>query len=343
MLTVFTLQQPSEWDAVVRTFKEYDVYWLSGYVKAFQIHGDGEPLLFFYNSEDTRGIHVVMKRDIANEPQFSGVIKDKSMFDFTSPYGYGGWIVEGKNTEALFCEYDAWLKRNSVVSEFVRFHPMLNNHVICRDYYEVIELGEVVHIDLSSPETIWNNFSSKNRNVIRKAQKNGVQIFCGRYPEIFEVFRQIYNITMNKDHAEEYYYFGEAFFQSLLNDLPHNALVFYAEKEGKVIAAAIMLLANGKMNYHLSGSLPEYYSFAPTNLLLYEAALWGCANGYRTLYLGGGVGSGEDNLYKFKRAFNKGELNHFHIGKRIINGSQYALLLELHGNQNSSFFPEYRA
>ena len=48
MLTVYGLEQSEQWDAIVRSFREYDVYWLSGYVKAFQIHGDGEPLLFFY-------------------------------------------------------------------------------------------------------------------------------------------------------------------------------------------------------------------------------------------------------------------------------------------------------
>ena len=47
MLTVYTLEQAAQWDLVVRSFKEYDIYWLSGYVKAFQIHGDGTPLLFF--------------------------------------------------------------------------------------------------------------------------------------------------------------------------------------------------------------------------------------------------------------------------------------------------------
>ena len=42
-LSVYTLGQGEEWDAIVRTFKDYDVYWLSGYVKAFWLYGDGEP------------------------------------------------------------------------------------------------------------------------------------------------------------------------------------------------------------------------------------------------------------------------------------------------------------
>ena len=32
VLTVYTLEQSEQWDTVVRSFKEYDVYWLSGYV-----------------------------------------------------------------------------------------------------------------------------------------------------------------------------------------------------------------------------------------------------------------------------------------------------------------------
>ena len=294
MLTVYGLEQAEQWDAAVRSFKEYDIYWLSGYVKGFQIHGDGDPLLFFYEDDGIRGINVVMKRDVAKDEKFMGMIEEGRYFDFATPYGYGGWIIEGEEIEGLFNAYESWLEKNGIISEFVRFHPLIKNHDACRSFYEVIRLGEVVHMDLSSPELIWENIISKNRNMIRKAVKNEVVIYNGRFPEIYEKFRVIYNGTMDKDDAEEYYYFGSDFYKSVLEDLPQNAQVFWAEKDGQVIAASIMIGANGYLDYHLSGSLREFNSLAPTNLLLYKAALWGCANGYRTLYLGGGVGSGED-------------------------------------------------
>ena len=72
MLTVYTIEQTAAWDALVRTFSNYDVYYLSGYVKAFQLHGDGEPLLFYGEADGVRGINVVMKRDIAADPHFAG-------------------------------------------------------------------------------------------------------------------------------------------------------------------------------------------------------------------------------------------------------------------------------
>ncbi len=342
-LSVFSLEQSEQWDAIVRTFKNYDVYWLSGYVKAFKIHGDGEPLLFFYEGDCTRGINVVMKRDVAKDPRFCEKIEENKYFDFATPYGYGGWIVEGDKTEALFDEYQKWISRNGIISEFVRFHPIVKTHEACVNFYEVIQLGEVVHMDLSSPEGIWENIIGKNKNMIRKAIKNDIKIYNGRFAEIYEKFRVIYNSTMDKDNAESYYYFAPEFYTSILDDLPQNAQVFWAEKDGQVIAASIMIAANGRMNYHLSGSLREFSSLAPSNLLLYKAALWGYSNGYKTFYLGGGVGSGEDSLFKFKRAFYKGDLNHFYIGKKIYDTSIYEYLTQLRGEIKSSFFPKYRA
>lgn len=344
MLKVLTLEQKYEWDTIVRSFSTYDVYWLSGYVKAFQIHGDGDPMLFYYEDMTTRGINVVMKRDIAKDEHFKGKIGENLYFDFATPYGYGGWIIEGENKEGLFEEYNDWCQNNGIVSEFVRFHPVFQNHELCAGTYEVVPLGNTVALDLSSPEVIWANITSKNRNMIRKAQKNGIRIYNGRYPAIFEEFRRIYNGTMDKDNAEEYYYFEPEFYQIVCDDLLQNAQVFYAVFDGKVIAASIMLTANGRMNYHLSGSIKEYANLAPTNLILYEAALWGSANGCKTLYLGGGVGSGEDSLFKFKKGFyRKEELPRFYIGKIVFDQEKYNELLSMREKAEGSFFPQYRA
>lgn len=343
-LRVYTLDQSDEWNTIVRSFDKYDTYWLSGYVRAFRLHGDGEPLLFYYEDDCVRGINVVMKRDVAFDKHFLGRIENDTYFDFASPYGYGGWIIEGEHSDTLFEVYENWCIKNGIISEFVRFHPVLKNHEFSEGIYDVIPLGNTIVMDLSSPEIIWSNIHSKNRNMIRKAVKNGISIYSGRFPEIYFEFRKIYNSTMDKDNAEDYYYFEPEFYTSILNDLPQNAQVFYAVYESKVIAASIMLVANGYMNYHLSGSVKEYANMAPSNLLLYEAALWGNANGCKTLFLGGGVGSREDSLYKFKKAFYKpDDVRRFHIGKKIFIQEKYDELLSLREPIESEFFPKYRA
>lgn len=345
MLTVFTLDQADEWDAVVRSFVEYDVYWLSGYVRAFFLHGDGDSLLLLYEGDGVRGANVVMRRDVADDRRFVQRIPRNLYFDLSSPHGYSGWLIEGDDTAGLFDAYQQWALEASIVSEFVRFHPLIENHRPCEGFYDVVRLGEVVYMALESPDAIWQNLTSKNRNVIRKAMANGVRVHNGSHPSIYRTFRELYEQTMDRDGADEYYYFGDSFYRSLCEDLPHNAWVFWAEKDGTVLAASVILVANGRMSYHLSGRLAgeQGGSLAATSLILYEAALWGCENGCVTFNLGGGVGSTADSLFKFKRAFNKGPLSHFHVGRKVFDQARYDELLGMRGPAKSGFFPAYRA
>ena len=343
MIKLFGLNEAAQWDVIVRSFSEYDVYYLSGYVKAFQIHGDGSPQLLYYEADGLKVIYVYMKRKTAID----------GYFDSVTPYGYGGVLFEGdtsgQNLQAFWKAYVEKMREEGIVDNFVRYHPVLANAVPMKQISTVIDLGKTIAFDLESPEVIWENIISKNRNMIRKAEKNGITIEHGKGMDLLDQFTAIYNATMDKDHAEEYYYFKRPFYESIDGDLKDNYELFYAMYEGRPIAMSIMIFANGRLNYHLSGSDIEYRNLAPSNLLLYKAALWGYEQGYKTFHLGGGVGSGEDNLYKFKAAFNKKSDYQFSIGKEIFDQAKYDELVALRAkedsefNPESKFFPLYRA
>lgn len=348
MINIYTLEQSERWDSIVRSFGEYDVYWLSGYVKAFQINGDGEAQLVYFENESTRAINVIFKRDLSEIKYFRGVLEAGEYYDTTTPYGYGGFLVEGNDTETLKEEYEQYCIEHHIICEFVRFHPMLRNWESLDKLYEVIRLGETVYMNTADEEVIWENMTSKNRNMIRKAQKSGLQVYWGRNQEIIEPFMEIYNATMDKDCADSYYYFDRTFYESILEDLKQNAMWFYATIDGQIAAISIFMFVNGKMHYHLSASRREYQKLAPTNLLLYEAAVWAANHGYTTLHMGGGVGSGHDSLYKFKKAFNRGEDAEFCIGKAIFDQEMYRKLVDTRKdkdqvfNEETEYFPKYR-
>lgn len=350
-IQIVTINENDKWDSIVKSFENYDVYYLSTYSMAFQIHGDGEPLLFHYDDGETRAINVVMKRDVGYIEEFKNKISTDTYFDISTPYGYGGFIIEGEITEEKIKlideKYTEICKKQGIISEFVRFHPVTNNVEKVLPIYDVSKLGRTITMELESKNQIWDELTSKNRNVIRKAIKSGVEIFWGRGPELFDEFINLYNATMDKDNAEDYYYFEKDFYDSILSDLRYNSLMFYAMYEGKVIAMSIMLFSNGQMHYHLSASEREYMKFAPTNLLLYEAACWGVENGYKTLHLGGGLGSKEDGLFNFKKAFNKDSGTHFSIGRKIFDEEKYEELVEIRKkngsfDEDNQFFPLYR-
>lgn len=347
MIKTYTTEQAEEWDQIVKQFSDYDVYYLSGYVKAFERNGDGKAALVYYLSKDkfTRGINVVMKRDIHDFGPLSDAVVPGEWFDIASPYGYGGWLIEGEGTDGLAYEYGQWARSSHIVSEFVRFHPMLKNYR--NAIMDTVHLGETVYMETDSEEKIWENFSSQNRNKIRKAVNAGQKVYWCRDPRIIGTFMEVYNGTMDKDHADTYYYFKKELYHSIIEDLKGNAIWMYSMKGDIVTAIAIFLFANGQAHYHLSGSRQEYLNIAPMNLLLYEAACWACRNGYKTLHMGGGVGAGHDSLYKFKKSFHRGKDAEFWIGKKIYNEEMYQKLVEMRKrdigfNGNTGFFPAYR-
>lgn len=353
MFEIITLDNPLYWDTIVRSFTQYDIYYLSGYSKGFNIHGDGIPLLFYYYDTDLRGICVMMKRDISQNDCFKGRIETGKWFDIVTPYGYGGFIFEGSLDDESFNKFDdiyrKKLKEENIVSVLLRYHPQLKNANHVRNISKVIDLGNTIEMDLKSEKIIWNNIISKNRTAIRKSIKNGVLIKHGKDFSLFKKFMEIYNSTMDHDQAENYYYFRKEFYKSIHSDLYEHYEMFYAEYKSEIIAMSIILFANNRMHYHLSGAKYEFRSLAPTNLILYEAARWGCVQDFKSFHLGGGLGSGEDGLFKFKKAFNRNSGLQFSIGKDIIMPVMYEELVKIrkredvHFDANSSYFPLYRA
>lgn len=353
MISITSIENSREWDETVRSFPLCDVYYLSGYVKGFQINGDGIPLLLHYSNGSISAICIFLARDIADDPVFSEKeLEPGRYFDLITPYGYGGFVFSHDPTEIESTDFGSdlvtFLKSKGYISAFFRFHPVLKNDMLHPYPIEVTQLGRTIALDLSSPEMIWQNITSKNRNMIRKAEKSGVKIFSGKGYELMKKFKEIYDNTMSHDNADDYYFFPDSFYESIDRELNDNYEIFFASLNNEIIAGSIILYDTRQMHYHLSGSKLEYRHLAPSNLLLYKAALWGSARGIKTFHLGGGLGASEDNLYKFKAAFNRNSDYTFSIGKLIIDPDGYDKLLtirniSMESHQPIHYFPAYRA
>ena len=102
--------------------------------------------MLHFETNGLRGINVVMKRDIAQFAPFKNRIEPGSFFDITTPYGYGGFLLEGNTSESalkeLYERYTEFAKNEKVVSEFVRYHPQLKNAEFMRSVSTVVDLGK---------------------------------------------------------------------------------------------------------------------------------------------------------------------------------------------------------
>lgn len=349
MLSTISINDSQKWDKIVTSFKNYDIYYLSGYVKANQFIEDGNPTLIYYENEKIRVINVVNIRDIAKSKFFNEKIPFNTYFDMSTPYGYGGFLVEGEvnkdDVKQFYEEYSIFCKENRIISEFIRFNPLLNNHTYFTELFEISFNRETIFIDLESEEIIWNNMKSTSRNRIRNAQKMKIMVEKDNSIESMNNFIKLYYKTMEKNNADNSYYFNKNYFEQLLQ-LKGECEIFNAVFNGKVIASMIVLAGKDFIHYHLGATDPEYYILSPNNLLFYEVAKWGSMNGYKYFHLGGGYSSSNDGLFRFKKTLNKHGTLQFFIGKIIWNMDIYEKLLDIRKIDkqlnNTAFFPTYR-
>ena len=302
------------------------------------LHGDGEPLLIYYEDEYTRFCYAVMKRDISEFPAFQGRIEKKSLYDLETPYGYGGPLTDGlvlENSQRIFrMLMTEYCMENHIISQFVRFHPLLLNHGVLSEVIETRYLRDTIYIATESPEVIMKNMESKSRNMVRKAKKSGVTTIIKTIGD-YQAFLPIYVETMAKNHADEYYTFQREYFESL-KQLDGNACIFYAMLDGEPISASIMLFNDRYIHYHLSGTHTKYKQYAPGNLLLYEAACWASEKKIQKFHLGGGMTS-NDSLFNFKKQFNKFGRAPFVVGRTIFDLNKYDELRRLRKELDSDF------
>lgn len=322
----------------MKSFKNWDIYYLYEYAHSFMIHGDGEPLLIVYEDDYSRFCYVVMKNDIADFNAFKGYLKSGKYYDFETPYGYGGPLSDSPVSEVsqkqFLNEIKEYCRSNSIVSQFVRFHPLLNNYKLLPCVIESRYLRDTIYMDTSSPEIIMKKMDSKNRNMVRKAVKNGV-IVVKKPISAYKDFIPMYMETMLKNGAGEYYTFHDDYFSSLEN-MGENACIFFALLEEKLISASIIFFNDRNMHYHLSGSHNEFRQYSAGNLLLYEAACWGSENGIKYFHLGGGM-EPNDSLYGFKKQFNKTGAIPFVVGRTIFEEESYHTLINLRKQLDSDF------
>ncbi len=272
--------------------------------------------------------------------------KINGYFDFETPYGYGGPISntydQGWINYALE-EMASYFKEHGYLCGFIRFHPLIGNAVYCKYKINVSFDRHTVFIDTGQEEEdIWKSqIISKNRNMIRKAEKNGLVFKADDTFASLPEFIALYNQTMQRLNAENFYFFSESYYKNFLSQLGQSSFLGTVYFKGKLICAALFMFYGIYGHYHLEGSDPLYAAFGANNFLLWHSALELKRRGVKQFHLGGGSDAAEDNsLLKFKKAFS-GCKSDFYIGRSIFHTSAYETICkewEIHNAEKRDLY-----
>lgn len=319
-----------------------DIYFLKEYAELHEKIEKGEADFFEVKSKNGWITHSFIKREISIDGEFTGY------YDLITPYGYGGPIIHSsENINSLKKEFvesfEKYCLSNKIVTEFVRFHPLINNEKDFRYLYDTEFTRKTVGTNLSDFETPFQEeFSKSCRKKINKQLRDGMTYEIIEAPNDASEFLEFYHSTMDRNRADEFYYFNKDYFNNIIKEMKENVVLVKALYEEKPIAMGFYLIYEDYIHIHLSGTLSEYLNYSPAYMLRYGIVKWGKENKYKMIHHGGGrTDSESDGLYKFKRQFGKNTEFDFYIGKKVWNEEIYEELTEGSG-QGEKFFPAYR-
>lgn len=191
-----------------------------------------------------------------------------------------------------------WINQTSAESFFMEY-PTGSQH---------IPFGSHV-IDLSLDEdSLWKNVHSKHRNVIKKAEKDGVVIECGRSQKLVEDYHSIDIDTWNRSNKSAA---TENHWKDLMETMGDNCVIYIAYLDGEPQSGAFFYY-NNQMCYYMYGANKNNPHIGSGNLLQWKAILDMKERGVKKYsFVGCRINEDENSKYhgiqRFKERFG-GEL-----------------------------------
>ncbi len=324
-----------------------DIYFDSNYGKLYEKAEHGVCEVFEYEDDNGKVCHQFIKREIPQELLHS----TEKFYDIVTPYGYGGPVIvkaedKKKLVNDFFVAFAKYCEQQNIVSEFVRFHPIVNNALDFKEIYNATWDRKTLGTNLKDyDDPVKQEFSKSCRKSIRQTLKKEVEYRIIEKPFDLSGFKKVYYDTMDRNDASEYYYFDDEYFEKIQEWYRENLLIIEVIFEGQVIAAGLYFLYNKMIHVHLSGTLKEYLHLSPAYILRYALTCWAKEKGYEYIHHGGGRTNKEDDaLYLFKKQFASNTQFDFYLGRKIWMPEKYIEICRQNQiNPDQAFFPAYRS
>ncbi|MCX6122140.1 MAG: GNAT family N-acetyltransferase [Ignavibacteriales bacterium] len=315
-----------------------DIYFSPSYYRVYeQVYGSQAHCMIFENDND-----IALYPFIINTLRGLSYINiDHEYFDIQGAYGYNGVASTSNDpafTSGISRAMIEYCQEKGIIAEFTRFNPVYNNHKLV-SYLNVISVNHNVLVNLTERDIWQNSYEHSTRKNIKKAERSGLNtiVIAGRdvTSERLDSFIDIYEKTMTRNSADEFYNFPRNYFESMLRFNGQNTIMFFTIKDEIPIACELVLYGGSVGYSFLGGTLAEYYDCRPNDILKHAIIEHLKDVGCTCFCLGGGTTDG-DGVFRYKRSFSKNGVVDFFIGKKIHNAAIYGEIV----NAWSERFPE---
>jgi serine/alanine adding enzyme len=271
-------------------------------------------------------------------------LPDRTGWDATSAYGYGGPVAHGHPDLAAFGRaLTAWGRENAVVTTFLRLNPLQGNRRLLPPGTEVLSAGQTVVWDVAPRRDRLRSMHPDHRRSVRKAERAGLQVTVEHRPPNLDQFQELYDTTMRRLGATDFYQFPRQYWDELLaDDDVLTPVLVEGRLEGRLVAVLLCLASHEWLHAHLSATADAARSIGASTSCYLAAAEWAQQRGLRGVHLGGALGGGAASaLFGFKHRFDpSSDPREFEIAKIVHDPVRYR---ELAGTDSTAgFFPPWR-
>jgi hypothetical protein len=310
------------WRSLLTKVGEVDPSFLPEYHQAYSLRiRNSTPVLWHYEGAGGHLLYPFLLTPVVVEGS------DTGFRDISGIYGYTGPIATSAAADFLaeaWREFDGFAAAQKVIAEFVRFSPFNHTERFAHPRTKVEANRDLAVSELpATEEALLQKLGPKTRNMLRKAERAGLVSRELPLPGELGAFRRLYEETMSRNQAPEFFWYDDAYYEKLLA-LGKDGLRLFGVFAGDRLVAAAMTVVHGKAAlYHLGASLMEYAKQGAGNLSLFQMSRDLIRSGVAFVNMTGGrTTSPDDPLLLFKRSNATGTAP-FHIGKRIVDADAY--------------------
>ncbi len=289
--------------------------------------------------EDAGGaiLFPLLLRPLAAEP-WAG--RGESRWDATSPYGYGGPFSFGApDADAYWRAHAEWCRDEQIVSTFARLSLFPRQLAPIPGTVEARLSNVVVPLE-GGVDALWRGYEGKVRKWVHVAERGGLTVERDTTGARLAAFAEIYEHTMRRSGADDWYFFPRVFFDAIVERLAGLFSFFHVLSGGEVVSSDLVLEGEEHVYYFLGGSLAEAFPLGPNRLLKHRIAVWAIEAGKKRYVLGGGTTDG-DGLFRYKRGFARTGVVPFNVAYLVHDSAAVAALVEARARRARSDGPDW--
>jgi hypothetical protein len=297
--------------------------------------------------EDAGGtiLFPLLLRPLAAEPWAA---EGERRWDAITPYGYGGPFAWGApGADAFWRSYAGWCAEARVVSTFARLSLFPEQLASLPGGVEERAPNVAVPLE-GDAESLWRGYDTRVRRWIRVAEGSGLRVERDDRAARLDGFLAVYEHTMRRHGAGDWYYFPRALFEAIRDHLHGQYTFFHTLSGDEVVSSDLVLESAEHVYYFLGGTLTEAFPLGPNYLLKHAVATWAQRLGKRRYVLGGGYEPG-DGVFRYKRGWARHGEVPFRVACWTHDGPGSRALAERRASHaggawtpRAGFFPPYR-